>query len=151
MALSLLSIQLATFNKFGTHSCSFFLHCMMLLWGLKVNICEMMRSHFTLFGRSALDAESEHLVQEALERLMEGRTVITIAHRLSTIKNADNIVVLNEGRIAEAGTYGGLMSQPHGLFRKLVERQTIMSNWKWTARFQVITRHHRHCHRHQFY
>ena len=67
-------------------------------------------------------------MQEALERLMEGRTVITIAHRLSTIKNADNIVVLSEGQIAEAGSYGRLMSQPNGLFRKLVERQTIASS-----------------------
>lgn len=74
---------------------------------------------------SALDAESEHLVQEALERLMKGRTVITIAHRLSTIKNADNIVVLNDGQIAEAGSYAQLMGNPDGLFRKLVEKQTI--------------------------
>ena len=74
---------------------------------------------------SALDAESEHLVQEALERLMKGRTVITIAHRLSTIKNADNIVVLNDGQISEAGSYAQLMEDPGGLFRKLVEKQTI--------------------------
>ena len=74
---------------------------------------------------SALDAESEHLVQEALERLMKGRTVITIAHRLSTIKNADNIVVLSDGQISEAGSYGKLMDEPNGLFRKLVEKQTI--------------------------
>jgi len=74
---------------------------------------------------SALDAESEHLVQEALERLMKGRTVITIAHRLSTIKNADNIVVLSDGQISEAGSYGQLMDEPNGLFRKLVEKQTI--------------------------
>jgi len=74
---------------------------------------------------SALDAESEHLVQEALERLMKGRTVITIAHRLSTIKNADNIVVLSDGQISEAGSYAQLMGEPNGLFRKLVEKQTI--------------------------
>lgn len=74
---------------------------------------------------SALDAESEHLVQEALERLMKGRTVITIAHRLSTIKNADNIVVLSDGQISEAGSYMELMAEPDGLFRKLVEKQTI--------------------------
>lgn len=74
---------------------------------------------------SALDAESEHLVQEALERLMTGRTVITIAHRLSTIKNADNIVVLSDGQISEAGSYMELMAEPNGLFRKLVEKQTI--------------------------
>lgn len=74
---------------------------------------------------SALDAESEHLVQEALERLMKGRTVITIAHRLSTIKNADNIVVLSDGQISEAGSYRQLMDEPNGLFRKLVEKQTI--------------------------
>lgn len=76
---------------------------------------------------SALDAESEYLVQEALERLMKGRTVITIAHRLSTIKNADHIVVLDDGTIAESGSYNQLMDHD-GLFRKLVERQTIATN-----------------------
>ncbi|XP_042868828.1 ATP-binding cassette sub-family B member 10, mitochondrial-like isoform X1 [Penaeus japonicus] len=76
---------------------------------------------------SALDAESESLVQEALERLMKGRTVITIAHRLSTIRNADQIAVVQEGTIAELGSYKDLMAQPNGIFRKLVERQTITS------------------------
>ncbi|RUS91673.1 hypothetical protein EGW08_000499 [Elysia chlorotica] len=74
---------------------------------------------------SALDAESEFLVQEALERLMVGRTVLTIAHRLSTIKSASKIIVIDEGKVVESGTYQGLMSLQHGLFRKLVERQTI--------------------------
>lgn len=77
---------------------------------------------------SALDAESEYLVQEALERLMKGRTVITIAHRLSTIKNADHIVVLDDGTIAESGSYNQLMAHENGLFKKLVERQTIATN-----------------------
>ncbi|KAG7172199.1 ATP-binding cassette sub-family B member 10-like [Homarus americanus] len=76
---------------------------------------------------SALDAESESLVQEALERLMHGRTVITIAHRLSTIRNADQIAVLQEGAISEMGSYDELMKLPEGIFRKLVERQTITS------------------------
>jgi len=74
-----------------------------------------------------LDAESEHLVQEALERVMVGRTVMVIAHRLSTIKNADQIAVLDGGRIAELGSYEKLMSLPDGLFRKLVDRQTVVS------------------------
>ncbi|KAK3093464.1 hypothetical protein FSP39_016049 [Pinctada imbricata] len=74
---------------------------------------------------SALDAESEFLVQDALEHLMVGRTVITIAHRLSTIKSADQIAVLDKGRIAEVGSYQQLMAIPDGLFKKLVERQTI--------------------------
>ena len=56
---------------------------------------------------------------------MKGRTVITIAHRLSTIKNADNIVVLNDGQITEAGSYTQLMGTPDGLFKKLVEKQTV--------------------------
>jgi ABC-type multidrug transport system fused ATPase/permease subunit len=56
---------------------------------------------------------------------MKGRTVITIAHRLSTIKNADHIVVLENGCIAESGSYSQLMGHTNGLFKKLVERQTI--------------------------
>jgi ABC-type multidrug transport system fused ATPase/permease subunit len=58
---------------------------------------------------AALDAESEHLVIEALERLMAGRTVITIAHRLSTLRDADKIIVIKEGLVAEDGTHAELL------------------------------------------
>uniref|UniRef100_UPI0013D3FA52 ATP-binding cassette domain-containing protein n=1 Tax=Klebsiella pneumoniae TaxID=573 RepID=UPI0013D3FA52 len=58
---------------------------------------------------SALDAESERLVQGALERLMQGRTTLVIAHRLSTVRDADLIVVMEAGRIAETGSHGALM------------------------------------------
>lgn len=60
---------------------------------------------------SALDSESERLVQSALEHLMQNRTTIVIAHRLSTIENADNIVVMHEGRIVEQGTHQQLLAQ----------------------------------------
>lgn len=76
---------------------------------------------------SALDSESEHYVKEALDRLMVGRTVITIAHRLSTIKSANQIAVLDNGQVAELGTYTQLTAMPDGIFRKLVEKQTITS------------------------
>jgi subfamily B ATP-binding cassette protein MsbA len=59
---------------------------------------------------AALDAESEESVIEALERLMEGRTVITIAHRLSTLRNADKLVVIKEGVVAESGTHEELLA-----------------------------------------
>jgi ABC-type multidrug transport system fused ATPase/permease subunit len=72
---------------------------------------------------SALDYESERLIQEALDRLSEGRTVITIAHRLSTIKNADRIIVLRDGRIAEQGSYRELV-QRGGVFSELIAAQT---------------------------
>ncbi len=72
---------------------------------------------------SALDYESERLIQEALERLSKGRTVITIAHRLSTIKNADRIIVLRDGRIAEQGSYRELV-QHGGVFSELIAAQT---------------------------
>jgi ATP-binding cassette subfamily B protein len=71
---------------------------------------------------SALDAESEHLVYEALDRLMEGRTTIVIAHRLSTVRNADRVVVLDQGKVVEVGSHTDLMSA-HGLYHRLVERQ----------------------------
>ena len=60
---------------------------------------------------AALDTESEHVVIEALERLMKGRTVITIAHRLSTIRDANNIVVLKDGMVAEQGTHEELLAR----------------------------------------
>ena len=71
---------------------------------------------------SALDAESEHLVKEALERLMRGRTTLIIAHRLSTVKDAHRVVVLDGGRIVQAGAHTALLRE-EGLYRKLVERQ----------------------------
>lgn len=71
---------------------------------------------------AALDTESEQLVIEALERLMKGRTVITIAHRLSTIRDADNILVLKEGVVAEQGTHEGLLAQG-GIYAELYRVQ----------------------------
>lgn len=73
---------------------------------------------------SALDAQSEFLVQEALERVTQGRTVLTIAHRLSTIKNADTIAVLSQGEVMETGSYDELIAK-NGLFKKLVKHQTF--------------------------
>lgn len=72
---------------------------------------------------SALDAESEHLVQEATERLMAGRTVLVVAHRLSTIRLADKIVVISEGRAVEEGRHEDLITHERGIYRQLIKRQ----------------------------
>ncbi|WP_417591026.1 ABC transporter ATP-binding protein [Owenweeksia hongkongensis] len=71
---------------------------------------------------SALDTESEKLVQEALFKLMQNRTSLVIAHRLSTIQHADEIVVMNEGQIAERGTHQELLDK-NGIYSRLVEMQ----------------------------
>ena len=73
---------------------------------------------------SALDTESEKLVQEALTTLLEGRTSVVIAHRLSTIHNADRIIVIDSGRIAEQGTHAELM-ELNGIYAKLIEMQSL--------------------------
>jgi len=72
---------------------------------------------------SSLDSESEKLVQEALEILMEGRTSIIIAHRLSTIRSADQILVLDQGIIAEQGTHQELIALENGIYKNLSELQ----------------------------
>jgi subfamily B ATP-binding cassette protein MsbA len=71
---------------------------------------------------SDLDAESERLIQRALDRLLAGRTVLVIAHRLSTVRGADRIVVLDEGRVVEQGTHADLHAAG-GLYRRLFEVQ----------------------------
>lgn len=72
---------------------------------------------------SSLDSESEYLVQQALERLLEGRTSLVIAHRLATVRQADRIFVLKEGEIVESGTHVELQKRAGGLYRLLAERQ----------------------------
>ena len=76
---------------------------------------------------SALDNESEKLIQEALERLMQGKTTFVIAHRLSTIHNADRIIVLDRGRIAETGTHHELM-EAQGLYHHLYTLKSLQAD-----------------------
>jgi subfamily B ATP-binding cassette protein MsbA len=76
---------------------------------------------------SALDTESERQVQAALERLMEGRTTVVIAHRLSTIENADRIVVMHAGTIAETGTHEALLAQG-GAYARLYQTQKQLTS-----------------------
>ena len=71
---------------------------------------------------SSLDTESESLVQEAIKKLMKDRTTLVIAHRLSTIINADQIIVLDDGKIVESGTHEELLSK-NGVYKKLYERE----------------------------
>ena len=72
---------------------------------------------------SSLDSESEKMVQDALDKLMKGRTTVVIAHRLSTIRNADKIIVLEHGSIVEEGTHTQLLANKDGLYKSLTELQ----------------------------
>ena len=72
---------------------------------------------------SSLDSESEGLIQQAMERLMKGRTSIVIAHRLSTVRSLDRILVFDAGRIVEQGTHATLTARQGGIYRGLFERQ----------------------------
>ena len=74
---------------------------------------------------SSLDSESEVLIQEAMERLMVGRTTIVIAHRLSTVRALDRLLVFSEGRIIEEGSHETLVRAKGGIYRRLFERQAL--------------------------
>ena len=74
---------------------------------------------------SSLDSESEALIQQAMERLMMGRTTLVVAHRLSTVRALDRLLVLDKGCIVEEGSHDALIRLEHGLYRRLFERQAL--------------------------
>jgi ATP-binding cassette, subfamily B, bacterial len=74
---------------------------------------------------SSLDSESEVLIQQAMERLMVGRTTLVIAHRLSTVRALDRLLVFDKGRIVEEGDHQSLIGLPGGIYRRLFERQAL--------------------------
>ncbi len=74
---------------------------------------------------SSLDSESEVLIQEAMERLMQGRTTLVIAHRLSTVRSLDRLLVFDKGRIVEEGNHEQLIRLNGGIYRRLFERQAL--------------------------
>ena len=76
---------------------------------------------------SSVDTETEYEIQEALERLVADRTTFAIAHRLSTLKNADRLLVIDRGRIAEVGTHAELLAKEDGVYRRLVDMQTELA------------------------
>ncbi len=79
---------------------------------------------------ASVDTETEKQIQEAIQRLIAGRTTFAIAHRLSTLRNADRLVVIEKGRVAEMGTHAELMEKDNGIFRKLVEMQLEVNKLK---------------------
>lgn len=81
---------------------------------------------------SALDAESEHLVQQAIERAMINRTVLVIAHRLSTVRNADLVIVIDQGTIVEQVEFDGIFQLNTKIF---LSRVRIILSWRKTTVF----------------
>ncbi|MFM0737064.1 ABC transporter ATP-binding protein [Paraburkholderia xenovorans] len=74
---------------------------------------------------SSLDSESEMLIQQAMERLMTGRTTLVVAHRLSTVRALDRLLVLDKGKVIEEGSHEALIKLENGLYRRLFERQAL--------------------------
>ena len=81
---------------------------------------------------ASIDPENEHLIQQAISELTRGKTIITIAHRLATIQNADQILVVEDGRIAEHGTHAELMQQD-GLYRRFTQIRQQTEGWRIAA------------------
>jgi ATP-binding cassette subfamily B protein len=77
---------------------------------------------------ASVDTETERMIQEGLERLVQNRTVFAIAHRLSTLRNANRLIVMEDGKIAETGTHDELLQKENGIYAKLVKMQMEMNS-----------------------
>lgn len=86
---------------------------------------------------ASIDPENEHLIQEAISALTAGKTIIAIAHRLATIQNADNIVVLDNGRVVQTGTHAELMEQ-EGIYKNFVDIRKQTEGWKLASQEEAI-------------
>ena len=78
---------------------------------------------------ASIDPENEHLIQHAISELTKGKTVITIAHRLATVRNADRILVVNDGRIAESGTHEELIER-NGIYKRFTDIREKAEGWR---------------------
>ncbi|MCG8689396.1 MAG: ABC transporter ATP-binding protein, partial [Desulfobacterales bacterium] len=77
---------------------------------------------------ASIDPENEHFIQGAINELTQGKTVITIAHKLSTVRNADNIIVMKDGRVHEQGKHDDLMKRD-GVYRTFIEIRKTAEGW----------------------
>ena len=78
---------------------------------------------------ASIDPENEHLIQEAISELTDGKTIITIAHRLATIQNADKILVIDEGKVVQQGTHQELIEQ-EGIYKRFIEIREKAEGWR---------------------
>lgn len=78
---------------------------------------------------ASIDPENEHLIQTAISELTKGKTIITIAHRLATIENADQILVLDDGKVVQVGTHKKLIAE-EGIYKKFIDIRKRAEGWK---------------------
>lgn len=100
-----------------------------VLFGLSTGTSHAMAYTILDEATASIDPENEPLIQQAISALTRGKTIITIAHRLATIQNADRILVVEDGRIAQQGTHQELMSQ-EGIYRNFIEIRQRAEGWR---------------------
>lgn len=103
-----------------------------VLFGLSTGTSHAMAYTILDEATASIDPENEHLIQQAISALTRGKTIITIAHRLATVQNADQILVAEDGRIAEHGTHAELVQQD-GLYRRFTTIRKQAEGWHISA------------------
>ena len=103
-----------------------------VLFGLSTGTSHAMAYTILDEATASIDPENEHLIQQAISELTRGKTIITIAHRLATVQNADQILVVDDGRIAHHGTHDQLVKQ-ESLYRRFTAIRQLAEGWRIAA------------------